>query len=331
MGFIEDLRDDLEMRSKELDEPDEHLIDLSKEYDELTFAIRIGRVGAISLGDIQAIKAKAKQGKTYLVSVFAAAILSGACVGVESDLRDAKVMFFDTEQNPRNTARVARRVHAMCGWDIKRNNDRFRAYSLRDMDTTERLGYIKGEIERERPNVIFIDGIRDLLIDFNDQLESTNLIQEMMTMSKDYNMAIVNILHTNKGKDDNNMRGHLGTELVNKSSDVFSVTRTKDGVFNVEQTDSRNMPVDDFAFTLDDDGVPVKADVNKVNSVIEKTASYLREILADGRAMTRAELAEKFQENSGQGRASAFSKIKQALDGGLLMIGKVDGLIRIKP
>lgn len=328
MGILEE---DLKQRATQLDEPDEHLIDLSKEYDELTFAIRIGRVGAISLGDIQAIKAKAKMGKTYLVSVFAAAILSGACVGVESDLRDAKVMFFDTEQNPRNTARVARRVHAMCGWNIKMNNGRFRAYSLRDMDTTERLGYIKGEIERCRPNVIFIDGIRDLLIDFNDQLESTNLIQEMMTLSKDYNMAIVNVLHTNKGKDDNNMRGHLGTELVNKSSDVFSVTRTKEGVFNVEQTDSRNMPVDDFAFTLDDDGVPVSASVDKTNSVIEQAVSYLKEILSEGRAMTRAELAEKFQEISGQGRASAFSKIKQALDGGLLMIGKVDGLIRIKP
>ena len=328
MGILEE---DLKQRATQLDEPDEHLIDLSKEYDELTFAIRIGRVGAISLGDIQAIKAKAKQGKTYLVSVFAAAILSGACVGVESDLRDAKVMFFDTEQNPRNTARVARRVHALCGWDIKRNNDRFRAYSLRDMETTERLGYIKGEIERCRPNVIFIDGIRDLLIDFNDQLESTTLVQEMMTLSKDYNMAIVNILHTNKGKDDNNMRGHLGTELVNKSSDVFSVTRTKDGVFNVEQTDCRNMPVDDFAFTLDDDGVPVKADVSKVNPVIEQAASYFREILSEGRAMTRAELAQKFQEDSGSVRSVSYKRIKQALDCGLLMIGKVDGLIRIKP
>lgn len=325
------LQEDLKQRATQLDEPDEHLIDLSKEYEELTFAIRIGRVGAISLGDIQAIKAKAKQGKTYLVSVFCAAILSGGCVGVESDLTDAKVMFFDTEQNPQNTKKVAMRVHAMCGWNIHQNNQRFRAYSLRDMETTERLGYIKHEIEEERPNVIFIDGIRDLLIDFNDPLESMNLVQEMMTMSEEYDMAIVNILHTNKGKDDNNMRGHLGTELVNKSSDVFSVVRTKDGVFNVEQTDSRNMPVDDFAFTLDDDGIPVKADVSNVNSVIEQAVSYFKEILSEGRAMTRSELAEKFQEISGQGRASAFSKIKQALDGGLLMIGKVDGLIRMKP
>lgn len=328
MGILEE---DLKQRATQLDEPDEHLIDLSKEYDELTFAIRIGRVGAISLGDIQAIKAKAKMGKTYLVSVFAAAILSGACVGVESDLRDAKVMFFDTEQNPRNTARVARRVHAMCGWNIKMNNGRFRAYSLRDMDTTERLGYIKGEIERCRPNVIFIDGIRDLLIDFNDQLESTNLIQEMMTLSKNYNMAIVNVLHTNKGKDDNNMRGHLGTELVNKSSDVFSVQRTKEGVFNVEQTDSRNMPVDDFAFRLDDDGMPVKADFRNISQAVTDASVYFSEILSEGRAMTRAELAQKFQEHSGSVRSVSYKRIKQALDGGLLMIGKVDGLIRMKP
>lgn len=325
MGVIDE---ELLKASAELDAPDEHLIDLSEEYDELTFAINVGGVGSLSLGDIQAIKAKAKQGKTYLVTIFAAAILCGQCVGITSTLTDAKVLFFDTEQNKRNTAKVARRVHYLCRWDIKQNNERFRAYSLRDMEAAERLAYIKGEVERQRPTVVFIDGIRDLLIDFNDQTESTNLIQEMMTLSQDYNIAIVNILHTNKGKDDNNMRGHLGTELVNKSSDVFAVQRTKDGVFNVEQTDSRNLPVDDFAFQLDEHGLPVKADVDSTNPTIEEARGYFAEIL-DDKAMTRPDLADAFQGISGQGRTASYKKIKAALDGGFLYLNKMDGLIRL--
>ena len=329
MGFIDE---DLVSAPATLhEETDEHLIDLSADYEELVFAIEIGGVGSISLGDIQAIKAKAKQGKTYLVTVFASAILSGECVGVRSRLSGARVMFFDTEQNKRNTAKVARRVHALCGWDIRKNNDRFRAYSLRDMEPSQRLAYIKGEVYRHNPTVVFIDGIRDLLIDFNDQNESTVLIQEMMTLSQECNIAIVNILHTNKGKDDNNMRGHLGTELVNKSSDVFAVSRSKAGVFNVEQTDSRNIPVNDFAFQLDDAGLPVVADLDKTNNVVEMTKSYLSEILAEGRAMSRSDLAQELMKISGKGRASSFDKIKHALDGGYIMISKYDGLIRLKP
>lgn len=317
------------MASAELDAPDEHLIDLSEEYEELTFAIEINGIGSISLGDIQAIKAKAKQGKTYLVTVFAAAILCGECVGVTSTLSEAKVLFFDTEQNKRNTAKVARRVHSLCEWNIRQNNDRFRAYSLRDMDSTERLSYIKGEVERERPTVVFIDGIRDLLIDFNDQTESTNLIQEMMTLSQDYNIAIVNILHTNKGKDDNNMRGHLGTELVNKSSDVFAVQRTKDGTFNVEQTDSRNIPVDDFAFRLNEFGLPIKAEVSDSNPIIEEAKGYLAEVLNDKGPLSRSDLARGYQDISGKSRSTAFSMINKAIDGGFLYLNKVDGLINL--
>lgn len=57
--------------------------------------------------------------------------------------------------------------------------------------------------------------------------ESSNVISTLMKASEECT-AIVNVLHTNKGKEDSNMRGHLGTELLNKCSRCMEVK--KDGL-----------------------------------------------------------------------------------------------------
>ena len=49
------------------------------------------------------------------------------------------------------------------------------------------------------------------------------------------------------------MRGHLGTELLNKLTDCFEVSK-KDGKFLVSCTDSRNVPCADLAFSIDAEG-----------------------------------------------------------------------------
>ena len=228
------------------------------------------------LGDIQGIKAKAKQGKTLTESVFMAAILIGRCLGITSNVTNAKVLFFDTEQHQRSTAKVVERVHKLCGWDVHKNYDNFSAFSLRSMDIKERLPYILKKIAAKKPHVVFIDGCRDLLHDFNNIEESSNVINTLMKASEECNTAIVNVLHTNKGKEDSNMRGHLGTELLNKCSDVWEVK--KDGlIFKVEETDCRNIPTDNWCFTLDESGIPIQLDIEPELSKEEIQMNKMKE------------------------------------------------------
>ena len=111
------------------DEKERYLIDLSKEYAEPSYLIKSNGVGTIPRGDIIAVKAKSKNGKTFLCSILAAVAMGAEWGSLNAAENDCKVMFIDTEQNEKNVARVARRVHAMTGKDIHKNSDQFLCYS----------------------------------------------------------------------------------------------------------------------------------------------------------------------------------------------------------
>ena len=176
-------------------------------------------------GDISAVKSKAKNGKSFLESILVSGLFGYRGMGIKMLVQGApKVLYFDTEQARSNTAKMAKRIYTMSGWDINYNKyDLFRMYSLRTMSTDERVEYIKKEIGARQPDFVVIDGISDLIEDFNNIEQSNNIVGEMMRLSAEYNWHISCVLHTNKSAQDSNMRGHLGTILLNKASDVFEV------------------------------------------------------------------------------------------------------------
>ena len=108
------------------------------------------------------------------------------------------------------------------------------------------------------PDIAIVDGIRDFIPDFNDVVESAEIVLECMRLSSGVSAeqarkkglterppcCVCCILHQNKPKDDNNMRGHLGTELSNKAGEVWEATQDDDHVFSFAQTRSRTRPVD---------------------------------------------------------------------------------------
>ena len=68
------------------------------------------------------------------------------------------------------------------------------------------------------------DGIRDLMLDINNAGESVEVINRMMEWSSRYDLHIHCVLHLNKG--DNNVRGHIGTEMSNKAETVLVITKS---------------------------------------------------------------------------------------------------------
>ena len=111
------------------DEKERFLIDLEKTYSEPSYLIKSGGVGTIPRGDIIAVKAKSKHGKTFLCSIFAAVAMGAEWGSLNAVENDCKVMFVDTEQNEKNVARVARRIHALAGIDIHKNSGRLLCYA----------------------------------------------------------------------------------------------------------------------------------------------------------------------------------------------------------
>lgn len=218
------------------------------------FSFKSDGIGSAPIGDIVAIKAKSKNGKTFLAAILASVILGGKFGNIRPTFGDkSKILFFDTEQNRPNVQALLQRILILRGW-AEEHNDRLKIYSLREMHVLERLRYITRKIDKLRPSTVFIDGLADLAFDFNDIEQSQDVIIKISQIASSKGCTIFFVLHTNK--NDMNMKGHLGTLAVQKCSDVFYIEKDEDAFFNVTETDCRNIPIKDFSFKIDKYGIP---------------------------------------------------------------------------
>lgn len=231
-----------------------HVLDLTLPTNEPKYLFSIGGVPTIPAGELIGIKGKAKQGKSQWEYILIAVMLAGINRGTAKPLQDRyKVLLFDTEQSQISLKKCCQRALQFAGLPTEKNDIRFLPFFMRPLTIEERRQTIEDAVREEHPDIIFIDGVRDLLADFNNLTESNDLIQWLMQLTAEHGCTIVSVLHQNKAKEDGNMRGHLGTELLNKLTDCFEVSK-KDGKFIVTCTDSRNVPCADFAFSIDAEG-----------------------------------------------------------------------------
>lgn len=71
--------------------------------------------------------------------------------------------------------------------------------------------------------MVFLDGVRDIMHNFNDIRESSTIADLLMRLSSVYSCHICCVLYENKS--DANAHGHAGTELQNKSETVIYVSK----------------------------------------------------------------------------------------------------------
>lgn len=256
-----------------------YLLDPREDYPEPYYMLEYGGVPFSAIGGIQAISGQKKNGKTFVLAQLMAAVLGTGCERVQQNLPGLcipqrtldylghlpRVLYVDTEMEKLNSAKVLRRVHWLCGWDMRQPNDRLSVLWMREVEDDEatkerayekRFRLIKYAIEVLHPDVVFIDGVRDIIGDFNDNQESASLVSQLMAIASRRGICVWLALHMNPrpGNDDESkMRGHLGTELGNKVTDtlVSYKNKTADGVtFTVKQLDARGKDLDDWKFEI---------------------------------------------------------------------------------
>lgn len=298
---------------------DKYLIDITKEYSPVDFLLSYNGVGCLSRGDLQAIKGKAKQGKSFACTSLETAVLSGDFMGFTATYEDTRVLHIDTEMNPLNVANKAKLIYSLCDWDISMNNDRLVLLSLRECSAEERIKVVERSLGMYKPDVVIIDGVRDLLHDFNDIAESGKLINDLMRLSSTCKCAIMCVLHENKS--DGNMRGHLGTELLNKCSEAYQVTK-KESTIVVEQTESRNAPIDKWSFCIDEEGKPQALEapvkISKADAAEEKIRGYTRALFEENVRYSYTGLVSSYAERSGCVESTAKKYVSKAIGLGLI-------------
>ncbi len=260
----------------------ETMIDLSIEEPDIEFLFDKSGIGCVSVGDIIVIKGKAKAGKSTLMICWIAAVLKGEYMGFKARKTNCTALYIDTEQNPANTKRFARKVHSIIGFQLDENYPRFRAMNLRGKNPDER-GRLVAEAVKLKPDLIVVDGAKDLIPDgdINNPKTCNQTVQLLMTITKNYPVALVTILHENK--KDENLRGHIGSELINKCSECWQVVKSNANIFEIAQSESRNEPIDGFSFELNEDKLPVEVQampkVSRANATDQKQRDAFRRCL----------------------------------------------------
>ena len=233
-------------------------------------------------GELVAVCGKAKSGKTLFLSILMAAALTRSVMALErfftkptDDTDNAgclplRVLWLDTEQSQQSTQDImVNRIIPLAKGEQTDSTERtalfdehFFAYNLRGLGFEKRRELMEVAIATVKPDLVIIDGIKDLVTDINDAIQATLIMEQLMALAQRYNCCIVNVLHQNKSEADQNMRGSIGTELTNKAFEVYNCEyMEKRDVFKVSQRLSRRNRIRrQLYYELHDDGLPQECD-----------------------------------------------------------------------
>lgn len=260
---------------------DRWLLDFNEPYKPPRFTLSWKGVKFAPLAGIHNITGQSGNGKTMTIAQFMAAILCGEFGQLRYELADdiphPKVLYIDTEMEKDNTIAVKNRVLTMAGRDINTQYDDFIIVMLRDVDDVP-LVDAKGQpvldkkgrkqtvnpaivrwrmtlkaIWQYKPTAVFIDGLLDVVADFNDNIECQELIFKCMKLATHYDISLWCILHQNPGGE--KLVGHLGSFLERKVTDVIQTKKLKDDktgdvTFEVKQKKARSQDFADWQFRV---------------------------------------------------------------------------------
>ena len=237
----------------------EYLIRTDTEVSPEEPSLSVDGVGLFALRDIHAVKAKQKQGKTTMLKVCVAALMSGQQFRVKSELDAPKVLWLDTEQKRTDVKLILTDIQQMTGLDDDYINQHLMVYAMRSRSYDELLKDMTTLVSAFTPQVVILDGVVEFVASFNDESEAKSLIHDLLNASETYNCAIVCVLHTNKADEDHNMRGHLGTMLAQKAGTVLECKK-QDRIITVRCSDARHEEMPDWSICYDENGCIADAD-----------------------------------------------------------------------
>ena len=283
------------------------MLDFDKPYRPPRYTLERNGVPFADVGEIHIVSGKPGNGKTGLMSQLEAALLCGRFgntvarkVGHKKDGSDefyevpVKLLHIDTEQGEDDTIGFKNRILSIAGIDKEWAKEHLFILRLRDTDLAkDRWRKILKAIWQIQPTDIFLDGMIDIVEDYNDQKECQPIIRKCMKMATHYDTSLWSVLHENPMVD--KMVGTLGSITQRKVSEIFSVIKVKqadlppdkrdpslpDIYFRVKQNKARGRDVDDWLFRYETNaggwGQPIEIEDTGKAVLDNKRVNELRE------------------------------------------------------
>ena len=295
------------------EEVDGDFLNFEKPYRPPRYTMERNGIPFADVGELHIISGKPGNGKTGLMSQLMSATLSGKhgntlrrevphkvrnpeTKEIEEKAIPNVLLYIDTEQGEDDTIAIKNRVCSMAGIDYSKPCKQFFILRLRDTETAEqRWRKILKAIYLVKPTDIFLDGMLDIVNDYNDQVECQPIIRKCMMLATYYDASLWAVLHENPMVD--KLVGVLGSITQRKVSEIFTVIKVKqselkeserrpdlpDIYFKVKQVKARGRDVSDWLFEYVTNaggwGQPVELEDNGAR-VINPEEETLKECIA---------------------------------------------------
>jgi hypothetical protein len=286
------------------------LLDFAEPYRPPRYTMERDGVPFADVGELHIISGKPGHGKTGLMSQLMATVLCGQhgntvrrsvphLVRLDDgsqaeQMVEVRVLYIDTEQGKDDTIAIKNRVCSMAGIDYTKPTQQFTILRLRDTEEAkDRWRKILKAIHTVRPTDIFLDGMLDIVKDYNDQTECQPIVRRCMMTATEYDASLWAVLHENPMVD--KLVGTLGSITQRKVSEIFTVIKVKqadlkpneqrpdlpDIYFKVKQVKARGRDVGDWLFEYVTNaggwGQPVEIQDNGAKVVDNKEMQFIKE------------------------------------------------------
>ena len=244
-------------------------ITTDKELPPMEFLMTLFDVPSCPRGELVAYTGKAKSGKTFVMSMLMAAAAAPKVLAFSRNtIEPLKVVWIDTEQSDQSTQDILRNrlVPMVCSptpapaptegggfpeglYDI---------FNIRIESWQERMPLVMAAIDLCRPDLVILDGIRDLVDDINDGRLAHEVTEKLLKVAQATRCCIVCVIHQNKAAEDKTLRGTIGSELTNKAFEVYECEKMMPSrTFVVTQKHTRKYDIEQpLYFTVDERGLP---------------------------------------------------------------------------
>lgn len=244
------------------------------------------------------------------------------------------VLYVDTERNLDEQLPYAlQQIQVKAGYNKEDHPENFQYLSLLQIPRAERFPALNEclAFTRQstlRPLFVVLDVTTDCISNFNDPVDSLQLIDMLNLAISKHNVSFLCIIHENPGSN-LKARGHLGTEISNKASTVIQVGFKKDSegadtdlleVKYLKCRQSERYPSFYVKYSKDSNGL-IMAGTDEVSSLVKPKTKNLHpsEMPKDLHIKI---LKRAFEQNPKQRRAELLVQIKLLFGANKLEIGE---------
>ena len=204
-----------------------------RQLPKMDFLFRVNGKPCFPRRELVAITGKAKSGKTFVSSMLIACCqMRDVLFFHREQEQPLRVLWYDTEQSDESTQDILKnRIMKMQTIPQPESaysppsqggvgGESLNVFNVRAVEWKQRRSLLLEAVRMYGPDLVIIDGIRDLVNDINDGVLAQEVMEELLHLAAEKECCIACVLHQNKSGEDHNLRGWIGTELTNKAFEM---------------------------------------------------------------------------------------------------------------